>query len=146
MKKLSLLFIGILSMSNVMAQDISDALRYSSDEIQGTARFRAMSGAFGALGGDMSAVSLNPAGAAVFTRSHASASVSILSINNDVNYFGEMRSSSDSKLIYIKLELLLFLITLIKIHHGESLYLVLLMIKLLIMITIGLQLEQVQTQ
>lgn len=97
MKKLSLLFIGLLSMSNVMAQDISDALRYSSDEIQGTARFRAMSGAFGALGGDMSAVSLNPAGAAVFTRSHASASVSILSTNNDVNYFGEMRSSSDSK-------------------------------------------------
>ena len=59
MKKLIILAIGFLSMSNIMAQDISDALRYSQDEIQGSARFRALSGAFGALGGDMSAVSIN---------------------------------------------------------------------------------------
>ena len=97
MKKLSLLVIGILSMSNIMAQDISDALRYSSDEIQGTARFRAMSGAFGALGGDMSAVSINPAGSAIFTRSHASVSLSSLNINNEVSFFNGFSSSDDSK-------------------------------------------------
>lgn len=85
-------------MSNIMAQDITDAVRYSLDEIQGTARFRAMSGAFGALGGDMSAVSINPAGSAVFTRSHASASLSSLNITNDVNYFNELNSSTDSKI------------------------------------------------
>ena len=33
MKKLSLLVIGVLSMSNLVAQDISDAVRYSLDEI-----------------------------------------------------------------------------------------------------------------
>jgi len=66
MKKLNLLFIGIFSMSFMYGQDISDALRYSQDEIQGSARFRALSGAFGALGGDLSAVSLNPAGSASF--------------------------------------------------------------------------------
>lgn len=97
MKKLSLLFIGIISITNVMAQDITDAVRYSLDEIQGTARFRAMSGAFGALGGDMSAVSINPAGSAIFTRSHASVSLSSLNINNDVNYFNGFNSSTDSK-------------------------------------------------
>lgn len=97
MKKLSLLFIGIISMSNIMAQDVSDALRYSSDEIQGTARFRALSGAFGALGGDLSAVSINPAGAAIFSRSYASVSLSSFNINNDVNYYNGLTSSSDSK-------------------------------------------------
>ncbi|WP_298760529.1 outer membrane protein transport protein [uncultured Psychroserpens sp.] len=97
MKKLTILVIGVLSMSNIMAQDISDALRYSQDEIQGSARFRALSGAFGALGGDMSAVSINPAGSAIFSRSHASISLSGLNIDNDVTYFNGQSTSSDSK-------------------------------------------------
>ncbi|WP_298903788.1 OmpP1/FadL family transporter [uncultured Psychroserpens sp.] len=97
MKKLTILVIGVLSMSNVMAQDISDALRYSQDEIQGSARFRALSGAFGALGGDMSAVSINPAGSAIFNRSHASISLSSLNLDNDVSFFNGQSSSSDSK-------------------------------------------------
>lgn len=97
MKKLHLLFIGVLSMSNVMAQDVTDAIRYSSDEVQGTARFRAMSGAFGALGGDMSAVSINPAGSAIFTTSHASLSISSLNTSNDVRYFNGLNSSTESK-------------------------------------------------
>lgn len=97
MKKLNLLFIAALSMSSIMAQDITDAVRYSQDEVQGTARFRAMSGAFGALGGDMSAVSINPAGSSVFTTSHASISISNLGTKNDINYFNGANSSSDSK-------------------------------------------------
>lgn len=97
MKKLSLLFIGVLSMSPIYAQEISDAVRFSNDEVQGTARFRALSGAFGALGGDMSAVSINPAGSAIFARSHASFSLSNLTVNNDVNYFNGFSSSSESK-------------------------------------------------
>ena len=76
--------IGLMSMSYLIAQDISDAVRYSVDEIQGTARFRAMGGAFGALGGDMSAVNINPAGSAIFNNSHASLSLGYLDINNDV--------------------------------------------------------------
>jgi long-subunit fatty acid transport protein len=98
MKKLAILMIGVLSMSNLLAQDISDALRYSQDDIQGSARFRALSGAFGALGGDMSAVSLNPAGSAIFNRSHASLSLSILNIDNNISYFNGRNSTSDSKI------------------------------------------------
>jgi len=48
MKKSLMLCIGLASTVYVLAQDISDAVRYSMDEIQGTARFRGMSGAFGA--------------------------------------------------------------------------------------------------
>lgn len=98
MKKISLFCIGLLSMSQIIAQDVSDALRYSQDEIQGTARFRAMSGAFGALGGDMSAVSLNPAGAGVFTLSHASVSLSHLNKKNDVRFFNGQTTSSPTKI------------------------------------------------
>jgi len=98
MKKLTILMIGVLSMSNLIAQDISEALLYSQDNIQGSARFRALSGAFGALGGDMSAVSLNPAGSAIFNTSHASISLSSLNINNDVSYFNGRNSTSESKI------------------------------------------------
>ncbi len=96
MKKLNLLFIGILSVCALNAQDVSDALRYSQDNIQGTARFRALSGAFGALGGDMSAVSLNPAGAAVFSQSHASFTLSNVDNSNDTQYFNGFTISSNS--------------------------------------------------
>ncbi|MEO8773577.1 MAG: transporter [Gelidibacter sp.] len=97
MKKFNLLFIAVLSMSTIMAQDITDAVRYSQDEVQGTARFRGMSGAFGALGGDMSAVSINPAGSSIFTNSHASISISNLGTKNEINYFNGLSSSSNSK-------------------------------------------------
>ncbi|GAA3653504.1 outer membrane protein transport protein [Flavivirga jejuensis] len=83
-------------MSTIYAQDISDAVRYSQDNIQGTARFRALSGAFGALGGDMSAVSLNPAGSAVFSRSHASFSASNIDTENDTQYFNGLSNTNDS--------------------------------------------------
>lgn len=98
MKKLTLLFIGVISMSSIYAQNITDAVRYSSDEILGSARFRGMSGAFGALGGDMSAVSLNPAGSAVFNNSHTSLSITNFNIDNETNYFNNTNRTSNSNL------------------------------------------------
>jgi hypothetical protein len=41
-------FAVALGFSTAQSQEIKDALRYSQDNITGTARFRAMSGAFGA--------------------------------------------------------------------------------------------------
>jgi hypothetical protein len=40
-------FCSALGFSTAQSQEIKDALRYSQDNITGTARFRAMSGAFG---------------------------------------------------------------------------------------------------
>ncbi|MCK0177847.1 outer membrane protein transport protein [Flavobacteriaceae bacterium S0862] len=96
MKKLILLFIGILSMSTMYAQDITDAVRYSSDNVEGTARFKAMSGAFGALGGDISAMSVNPAGSAIFSYSHTSLSISSYNSDNETNYFNSVNTNSNS--------------------------------------------------
>ncbi|WP_299103388.1 OmpP1/FadL family transporter [uncultured Winogradskyella sp.] len=96
MKKLLMLSIGLLSSSYILAQDITDAVRYSMDEIQGTARFRAMSGAFGALGGDLSSVNINPAGSAIFNNSEVSLSLGLFNKKNDVSYFNGLNSSSNS--------------------------------------------------
>jgi long-subunit fatty acid transport protein len=73
MKKISLLIFAILSVfMGVTAQNADDALRYSQIFYGGTARFMSMGGAFTALGGDLSAISLNPAGTGVFRSSEIS--------------------------------------------------------------------------
>ena len=48
------------------AQNEVDALRYSTQNLSGTARYSAMGGAFGSLGGEFSALSLNPAGIGMY--------------------------------------------------------------------------------
>ena len=96
MKKLFILVIGVISMSISQAQNINDALRYSSGDIKGTARFQSMSGAFGALGGDLSAFSVNPAGSAVFTTSYASISLGIENNDNNISYFNGINELSNS--------------------------------------------------
>lgn len=50
------------------------AILFSQDDLNGSARFTAMSGAFGALGGDISTINVNPAGIAVFNNSAFTAS------------------------------------------------------------------------
>ncbi|WP_066224469.1 OmpP1/FadL family transporter [Formosa haliotis] len=78
------------------AQDITDAVRYSQDNIVGTARFRALSGAFGALGGDLSAASLNPAGSAVFNDTYMSVTLTNINTKNESQFFDGYDSNSDS--------------------------------------------------
>ena len=96
MKNLILTLMGVASMVSSYGQNTSDAIRYSTGETEGTARFKSMSGAFGALGGDMSAVSINPAGSAVFNLSHGSLTLSSLKTSNDVAYGSNSQSSKDS--------------------------------------------------
>lgn len=51
------------------AQEAIDAMRLARPDMKGTARFMSMGGAFGALGGDLTSFSYNPAGIGVY-RSH----------------------------------------------------------------------------
>lgn len=67
MKKINFtVFLIFIFAIKTFSQNEIDGLRYSQKYIDGTARFVAMSGAFGALGGDLSAISINPAASAVF--------------------------------------------------------------------------------
>lgn len=97
MKKLFFAFIVILSMS-MEAQNITDAVRYSTTDLNGTARYRAMSGAFGALGGDLSSINVNPAGSAVFLNSTASFTLNIENSDSEVNYMNGYSSNTDTNL------------------------------------------------
>ncbi|AWA30042.1 transporter [Flavobacterium magnum] len=94
-KYLSILFLG-LAANGLQAQDFTDALRYAQDNLNGTARFRAMGGAFGALGGDFSSLSVNPAGSAVFSNNQAALTMSSVNTTNRSNYFGEKYRENDN--------------------------------------------------
>lgn len=72
----------------LQAQNIDDALRYSRLFYQGTARFEGMGGAFTALGGDMTAIALNPASVAVFRSTEFAVSTQIAFKNNNANFAG----------------------------------------------------------
>lgn len=52
-----------------MAQGAIDGFNFSQPDLKGTARFMSMGGAFGALGGDLSTLSQNPAGIGVYRSS-----------------------------------------------------------------------------
>ncbi|MBQ9666534.1 MAG: hypothetical protein IJV33_08680 [Bacteroidaceae bacterium] len=60
------------------AQDSYDAQTMANSDLNGTARFVSMGGALGALGGDISVMSTNPAGTAMYRKSDAAISVSEL--------------------------------------------------------------------
>ncbi|QNJ98119.1 hypothetical protein ALE3EI_1561 [Constantimarinum furrinae] len=90
------MIIAACVMTNSNAQGISDGLRYGMDETTGTARFNALSGAFGALGGDLSAMAINPAGSAVFLNNHAAISITILDKESDSRYFNTLTRSIDT--------------------------------------------------
>jgi len=97
MKKVFILFMVMLTMSISYAQDVNDVVRYSTENLNGTARFRAMSGAFGALGGDFSAFSINPAGSGVFSTGEVTISLSNYNNDNDASYFGTLSNTNDSE-------------------------------------------------
>ena len=61
---IAIMLIGIPAL--LQAQNEDDALRYSQNFSSGTTRASSMAGAFGALGGDFSSLSINPAGIGVY--------------------------------------------------------------------------------
>jgi len=96
MKQYIFLLLTGFTFSLAQSQDITDALRYSQDNMNGTARFRSMSGAFGALGGDLSSISINPAGSAVFSNNQMGLTLTNYNVKNNSTYFGTNTSDSDN--------------------------------------------------
>ncbi len=87
----------VLFSSGALAQNEEDALRYSQLFDAGlTARSLSMGGAFGALGADMSEMSINPAGIAVYRRSVFSITPTYLYDNTHGTYLGKRMYDSDS--------------------------------------------------
>lgn len=84
----------VLTYAMLSAQNVDDVIRYSTEDLQGTARFQGMSGAFGALGGDLSALNINPAGSAVFNNSLFTFTGTYFNRNSDAAYSGVLTNTN----------------------------------------------------
>ena len=93
MKKIISTLTGIILFSTgIFAQNLVDALRYSDYRINGTARSTAMGNAFGALGGDFSVMSTNPAGLGLYRSGEFAFTPNIGKSNTDATYLGNTAS------------------------------------------------------
>ena len=89
MKTISISFFAfILSFWILPAQNLDLIYSITQENLSGNSRYEAMSGAFGALGGNLSAIHTNPAASAVFNTSEFGLSVSSLTTENKTTYFG----------------------------------------------------------
>jgi len=94
----ALLFAATTIYAQEALNTADNAMRYSTNNLTGTARFRAMSGAFGALGGDLSAINVNPAGSAIFNYNSGTASLSSYNISNNATLGGTKTKKNDNSL------------------------------------------------
>lgn len=94
MKK-NLFLLLFFSQIIVFAQDLQQAWIASQTSLQGGARFTAMGGAFGAVGGDLNAMTINPAGSSIFSFSEVALSGFSFSQTNHTNYFNTSTSEKN---------------------------------------------------
>ena len=99
-KKISILA-GISASALFFAQDVSiirnTSTIYDNISSLGTARYSAMAGSMGALGGDASVLNTNPAGLGVFITDDVSASLAINSNKSTASLAGKSTSQNTSK-------------------------------------------------
>ena len=95
LKKIS--FFLLLFSFSLNSQSLNDFLKISIDNPVGSARFESMGGAFGALGGDLSAINVNPAGSAVFNDNQYEFTLSNSNKSTKSYYFSNTSSISKNK-------------------------------------------------
>ena len=93
--KYVLAWAALCSSPMLFGQGVVDALKYSQQDIRGTARYMGMAGAFGALGGDITTLSQNPAGIGVYRNSDIAATIDLSNQVSSVNTAGV--KSTDNK-------------------------------------------------
>ena len=88
MRKIYLLSAAVVLTQISYAQNETDALRYSNVGFVGTARYMGMAGSFGALGGDLSCLAVNPAGLSRYSRPEMNFSLVYEDISSTSNFKG----------------------------------------------------------
>lgn len=87
MKRIIIIAIAIFLAATSFAQNVDDASLYSQTYYQGTAKALGMGNALGAVGGDMTAVNINPAGLGIYRSSEVTASLNLLDNYNSSSYY-----------------------------------------------------------
>lgn len=101
--KLNSLYITILvtlitiSSTNLVAQNRYDALRYSKNYYEGTARSIGVGNAMTSVGGDMGAITLNPAASAVYRYNEVLITPAVYGRVDETNYIGNNTRDSKAK-------------------------------------------------
>ena len=101
-RELTLVFF-LLAGYSILAQTLSyadQAVLFSGDDYYGTARFTGMSGAFGALGNDMTAVDINPAGLAVYNVSESSMTLGYRDTDIQSTFYGSRTDNNDDYFLF----------------------------------------------
>ncbi|NDV47250.1 hypothetical protein D0T49_09355 [Paludibacter sp. 221] len=102
MKKIKLaliLSLSVVSIAMLKAQTTEfDAIKIAHQDISGTARYMGMAGAFGALGGDVSAIKDNPAGLGVYRSSEITTTFNFLTQTSHASWEGATASDDLFKL------------------------------------------------
>ncbi len=101
MKKIILTGISLLlAAGSLQAQSEIDAYKYSKTDLNGTARFMGMGGAFGALGGDISTLANNPAGIAIYRTSEFATTLNLSNVSTKTEWNGTGVSNNKWKLAF----------------------------------------------
>lgn len=99
MKKIYFLAATMAVPFMVDAQSAIDGFRFSQPDMKGTARYMGMGGAFGALGGDLSSISTNPAGIGVYRRNELGITMDIDIQNATSDAQGVKNSQNQTKVL-----------------------------------------------
>lgn len=103
MKKILIAALSLLVAGGVQAQYMGDAFRIANNQIQGTARSTAMGNAIGAVGGDFTSLSVNPAGIGLYRTNEFSFSTSLKFSKTDIDLSDNTFSENDFKLHFNQL-------------------------------------------
>lgn len=100
MKKIIISASLLLSASGLFAQSAIDGFNLARQDMRGTARFMSMGGAFGALGGDMTTLSYNPAGIGVYRSSEIGFTMSLDCNQANMNFYGNNQSDNKTTFLF----------------------------------------------
>ena len=91
-KTIALFGLCLLLPMGMRAQDIYTLENFSKEDLNGTARYVGMGGAMSALGGDLSVMSSNPAGIALYRSSDVAATLSFNTLEDAEKFDGKGKS------------------------------------------------------
>ena len=92
---LALLLAGNLTLFSQVLSYSDQAVLFSSEDMLGTARYMGMSGAFGALGNDVSSIEINPAAVAVYNGSEFTSSLAYRDSSIKSTFYGNTIDNRD---------------------------------------------------
>lgn len=94
MKKTLIIAAALLIQTVAFAQGVDDACLFSQTYYQGTAKALGMGNALGAVGGDMTAVCINPASMGIYRSSELTTSLSLSDNYNTSTYYGDKKDGN----------------------------------------------------